>query len=64
MTDKMVADSAGKGMAVGAGIAAFIALVVQFSTGDANVWTWVVPVGIAIGLAIGLASTRKPNSPE
>jgi hypothetical protein len=28
-------------------------LVVQFATGDANIWTWAIPVGVAVGLAIG-----------
>ncbi|MBK8903684.1 MAG: hypothetical protein IPM53_21050 [Anaerolineaceae bacterium] len=45
--------NAGTGMAVGVLVSAFIALVVQLATGDSSVWNWAIPVGLAVGLAIG-----------
>lgn len=54
--------AAGTGMAMGVLISAAMALVVQVITGDGSVWSWAIPVGLATGLAIGTAGTKKNNS--
>jgi hypothetical protein len=49
-------------MAMGAIVAALISLVVQLSTKDSSIWVWSIPVGIAIGLPVGIAGKKKRNS--
>lgn len=58
--------NAGKGMAFGVLVGAFIALIVSFTTGDSSVWAWAIPVGLATGLAIGagLAQEKKHDQVE
>ena len=45
--------SAGSGMVIGAFGAALLALVVQLVTRDTSIWVWAIPIGIAVGLALG-----------
>lgn len=45
--------NAGTGMGLGAVIAAVVALVVSAVTGDQAIWSWAIPVGVAVGLAVG-----------
>jgi len=47
------------GMAMGAIVAALISIVVQLTTNDSFIWTWSIPIGIAIGLPIGIAAKKK-----
>ena len=51
--------NAGTGMVLGIIIAAIIALVVTGFTGNSDVWTWAIPVGVAVGLAIGSSASRR-----
>ncbi len=53
--------NAGTGMALGAIAAAIVALIVQIATHDAAIWTWAIPVGIAVGLAIGAGARRQSS---
>jgi threonine/homoserine efflux transporter RhtA len=55
--------NAGTGMALGAIIAAVIALAVQLITGNSTIWNWAIPVGVAVGLAIGV-SARGTNQQD
>jgi hypothetical protein len=54
--------NAGSGMALGVIVAAVIALVASFTTGDNSIWLWAIPVGLAVGLAIGAGAARRPNN--
>lgn len=47
------------GMAMGVIVAALISLVVQLTTNDSSIWIWSIPIGIAVGLPIGIASKKK-----
>lgn len=47
------------GMVMGAIVAVLISIVVQLTTNDSFIWTWSIPVGIAVGLPIGIASKKK-----
>ena len=52
--------NAGTGMALGTLVGAAIALLVHTITGDSTIWSWALPVGLAVGLAIGAGqSSRK-----
>jgi hypothetical protein len=51
--------TAGKGMALGAVLAALVALVVYLVTGNAAIWVWAIPVGIAVGLAVGAGAAQR-----
>jgi hypothetical protein len=47
------------GMTMGAIVAALISLVVQLTTNDSSIWIWSIPIGIAVGLPIGIAAKKK-----
>lgn len=47
------------GMAMGAIVAALISIIVQLATKDNSVWLWSIPIGIAVGLPIGIAAKEK-----
>jgi hypothetical protein len=47
------------GMAIGASFAALISIIVQLTTKDSSIWTWSIPIGIAVGLPIGIAAKKK-----
>jgi hypothetical protein len=49
------------GMAMGAIVAALISIVVQLATKDSSIWIWSIPIGIAAGLPIGIAATKKKS---
>jgi hypothetical protein len=53
--------NAGTGMALGAVVAAIIALVVQVATGNGSIWAFAIPLGIAVGLAIGAGANRRAS---
>ena len=53
--------NAGTGMAAGALIGGAAALVISALTGDNSVWSWAIPVGLAIGLAFGAGNQRRSN---
>jgi len=50
------------GMAMGAIIAALISIVVQLTTTDSSIWIWSIPIGIAVGLPVGIAANKKRSS--
>jgi hypothetical protein len=50
------------GMTMGAIVAALISLVVQLTTKDSSIWIWSIPIGIAVGLPIGIAAKKKSSS--
>lgn len=50
------------GMTMGAIVAALISLVVQLTTNDSSIWIWSIPIGIAVGLPIGIAAKKKSSS--
>ena len=52
----------GKGMVLGVLFSAAIALIVHIITGDAFVWSWATPVGLATGLAIGAGRAAEENA--
>jgi threonine/homoserine efflux transporter RhtA len=47
------------GMAMGAIVAALISIVMQLTAKDSSVWSWSIPIGIAVGLPIGIAAKGK-----
>lgn len=47
------------GMAMGAIVAALISIIIQLATKDSSVWLWSIPIGIAVGLPIGIAANEK-----
>lgn len=51
--------NAGTGMAAGAIVGALVALVVNVVTGNADVWAWAIPVGLASGLALGSGKAQQ-----
>jgi hypothetical protein len=53
--------NAGTGMAAGALIGGAAAAVINSLTGDSSIWSWAIPVGIAIGLAVGAGSQNRSN---
>ena len=57
--------NAGTGMTLGVIIGAAIALIVQLITGDSSIWSWAIPVGLAVGLAVGAGnnSVSKEEMP-
>lgn len=61
---KPTRSNVGKGMALGTAIATVIALVVQVTTGDGAVWAYVIPIGVAMGAAIGAGATAKPREED
>ena len=56
--------NAGTGMALGAIIAVLVALLINWLTGNGDIWAWAIPIGVAIGLAVGngAANQRKMQS--
>lgn len=53
--------NAGTGMVSGIVIGAFVALVVSTVTADQSIWSWAIPVGLAMGLAIGAGLQRNSD---
>ena len=53
--------NAGSGMALGAIGGALVALLVSTITGDSAVWSWAIPVGLAVGLALGAGATAEKD---
>lgn len=45
--------NAGTGMVAGVIIGVVVALIVSVTMGDDAVWSWAIPVGVAVGLAVG-----------
>ncbi|GJM40322.1 MAG: hypothetical protein DHS20C20_06040 [Ardenticatenaceae bacterium] len=60
MKNKTFEVNAGTGMVIGIFIGVAVAFVVQLITGDSDIWSWAIPVGLATGLAIG--SGRSNNA--
>jgi hypothetical protein len=58
MKTSLLKLNAGTGMGVGAITVAFVALIVQLVTHDSDIWTWAIPVGIAVGLAVGAGAQQ------
>ena len=44
----------GQGMGIGIAIGALIALIVNITTGDDSVWSYMIPIGASMGVPIGL----------
>ena len=57
--NKLFELNMGTGTALGVTIASLIAFVVSLITGDDTVWTWAVPLGIAVGAAIGAGGDNQ-----
>ncbi len=53
--------NAGTGMTAGVIVGALVALVVNVVTGNADVWAWAIPVGLASGLAISSGKAQREN---
>lgn len=51
--------NAGTGMVSGILIAALIAVIVSSITGEQAIWAWAIPVGLAVGLAIGAGHAQQ-----
>jgi hypothetical protein len=49
--------NAGTGMTLGVIGGALVALLIGAITGD-DIWVWAIPVGLAVGLAIGAGARR------
>lgn len=49
----------GKGIAFGAIGGAIVAALVSAITGNNDIWIWAIPVGVAVGLAIGAGMQNK-----
>lgn len=54
--------NAGTGMGAGAIGGALVALAVSAVTGDTSIWSWAVPVGLAVGLAIGAGRSQEDSA--
>ncbi len=48
----------GIGAALGALLGGLVGLVVYLITGDSAVWAWAIPVGVAVGAAIGAGRSK------
>lgn len=53
--------NAGTGMALGALGAMLMGFLVQAVTGDSSIWQWIMPIGIAMGLALGASHERTQD---
>lgn len=51
--------NAGTGMALGVIVASLIALLISTITGNQDIWAWSVPVGVSVGLAIGVSAESR-----
>lgn len=51
--------TAGKGIAFGVIGGAIVAVLVMSVTGNSDIWLWAIPVGAAVGLAIGAGLSQK-----
>lgn len=60
--NKRVQLNPATGMAMGAIVAALISIVVQLTTNDSSIWIWSIPIGIAVGLPIGITAEKKRSS--
>jgi uncharacterized membrane protein YoaK (UPF0700 family) len=49
----------GKGIAFGVIGGAILAVLVSAFTGDASIWVWAIPVGVAVGVAIGAGLSQR-----
>ena len=56
--------NAGTGMALGTLVGATIALLVHTLTGDSTIWNWALPVGLAVGLAIGAGQSNQKEKED
>lgn len=63
MNNKQSARHVGQGMVIGILISTLIALIVNLITGDSSVWTYMIPIGVAMGAAIG-AGQAKQAAPD
>jgi hypothetical protein len=57
--DKDSQFTVGKGITFGVIGGAVLAVFVSALTGDSDIWIWAIPVGIAVGVAIGAGMQRK-----
>ena len=55
MASKFFKFNAGTGMVYGIVLATILALVVQHFTKDSSIWIWILPIGVAVGFAIGVS---------
>lgn len=53
----------GRGMAMGIAAMVLVSILVNWTTGDDSIWSWSIPVGVAIGTAIG-AGMYQTHSKE
>jgi uncharacterized transporter YbjL len=51
--------NAGTGIALGVIGGALLAVLVMAMTGDADIWVWAIPLGAAVGVAIGASASRR-----
>ena len=59
MDKKRFELNAGTGIALGVVGGALLAVLVMAITGDADIWVWAIPVGAAVGVAIGASARRR-----
>lgn len=50
--------NAGTGVAFGIIAGAALAVLVNAITGDTSIWVWTIPLGAAVGVAIGASRQR------
>lgn len=58
---KRLTLNAGTGMALGALGAVLVGFLVQAVTGDRSIWQWIMPIGIAMGVALGAGHERMQD---
>lgn len=62
MSNKTFQLNAGTGMTLGIISAVLISLLVSAITGNNEIWNWSIPVGLAMGLAIGAGHHRDKEA--
>lgn len=59
MEKKRFELNAGTGIALGVIGGALLAVLVMAITGNTDIWVWAIPVGAAVGVAIGASASRR-----
>lgn len=54
----------GQGMGIGIVIGALIALIVNITTGDDSVWSYMIPIGVSMGVPIGIGLDARNKKKE
>ncbi len=59
MPKKRFELNAGTGIALGVIGGALLAVLIMAITGDTGIWVWAIPVGAAVGVAIGASASQR-----